>query len=78
MNPMRALADPASRVAPHWRIRHGTRDRDTALAIPVLLAAAARARGATVDLALPWDRPHSGDYDLPELFDWIESLPAPR
>lgn len=78
MNPMRALADPASRVAPHWRIRHGTRDRDTALAIPALLAAAARARGATVDLALPWDRPHSGDYDLPELFDWIEALPAPR
>ena len=23
-----------------------------------------------VDYAIPWDIPHSGDYDLEELFDW--------
>ena len=28
--------------------------------------------GKRVDFALPWDVPHSGDYDLDELFDWID------
>ena len=76
MDAMLQLADDATTVAPHWRIRHGTTDRDTAFAVPALLAAAARRRGATVDLALPWDRPHSGDYDLDELFDWAEAAVA--
>lgn len=70
MDAMLQIADARSTVAPRWRIRHGTQDRDTSLAVPTLLAAAARQRGAAVDLALPWGRPHSGDYDLDELFAW--------
>ncbi|OYU26319.1 MAG: alpha/beta hydrolase [Burkholderiales bacterium PBB2] len=70
---MQQLMDPRSTVAPHWRIRHGAVDRDTSLAVPALLAAAARRRGGSVDLALPWARPHSGDYDLDELFAWTMS-----
>lgn len=73
MDAMQQLADTQSTVAPAWRIRHGTLDRDTSLAIPALLGAAARQRGAAVDLALAWDKPHSGDYDIAELFDWAES-----
>lgn len=73
MDTMSRVTDPASTVARHWRIRHGTLDRDTSLAIPALLAAAVRSRHRAVDIALPWDRPHSGDYDLVELFDWFES-----
>lgn len=73
MDAMQQLMDPRSTVAPHWRIRHGAADRDTSLAVPALLAAAARRRGASVDLALPWARPHSGDYDLDELFAWTMS-----
>ncbi len=73
MDGMQQLADRRSTVAHHWRIRHGSMDRDTSLAVPALLAAAARQRGAAVDLALPWGRPHSGDYDLDALFDWAES-----
>lgn len=69
---LHGATDAGLRAAPHWRIRHGTMDRDTSLAIPVLLAAALRGRGLDVDLALPWDQPHSGDYDLDELFDWID------
>jgi hypothetical protein len=76
MDAMLQLGDAAGTVAPHWRIRHGTMDRDTAFAVPALLAAAARRRGATVDLDLPWDRPHSGDYDLDQLFDWAEAAVA--
>ena len=60
--------------APHWRIRHGAYDRDTSLAIPVILAQTLRQQGRHVDFHLPWGLPHSGDYDLTELFGWIDSL----
>jgi hypothetical protein len=58
----------------HWRVRHGSYDRDTSLAIPVILATALANSGCDVDFALPWGLPHSGDYDLPELFSWIDGL----
>ena len=70
MDAMQQLLDARAKVSRHWRIRHGSLDRDTSLAVPTLLAAAARQRGAAVDLALPWARPHSGDYELEALFDW--------
>lgn len=71
MDAMSQISDPRSTVAPHWRIRHGSADRDTSFAVPVLLAAAARQRAVSVDLGLPWGRPHSGDYELDALFDWV-------
>lgn len=74
MNPLSYIGTPGARTAAHWRIRHGTLDRDTALAVPVLLATRLRNRGHAVDLALPWDRPHSGDYDLDQLFAWMANL----
>ncbi|WP_374539552.1 subtype B tannase [Chitinimonas taiwanensis] len=74
MDAMQQLLDTRSQIAPHWRIRHGSADRDTSLAVPTLLAAAARQRQAKVDLAFPWGRPHSGDYDLDQLFDWVSQL----
>ena len=73
MDAMQQLLDPRTRVSAHWRIRHGSVDRDTSLAVPTLLAAAARQRGAAVDLALPWARAHSGDYELDSLFAWAEA-----
>jgi hypothetical protein len=30
--------------------------------------------GKDVDFLLAWNRPHSGDYALDELFAWIESV----
>nr|WP_137628576.1 subtype B tannase [Lactiplantibacillus daowaiensis] len=76
INPVTYLTAAAkqSTVAPHWRIRHGAADRDTAFAIPVILATLLQNRGYDVDFALPWDTPHSGDYDLGELFSWIDGL----
>lgn len=59
-------------TAPHWRIRHGAFDRDTALAIPVILSLLLKDRGYDTDFAAPWGVPHSGDYDLNELFAWID------
>lgn len=56
----------------HYRIRVGENDRDTSLAISALLALKLQNHGKQVDYALPWGVPHSGDYDLEELFAWIK------
>jgi hypothetical protein len=64
-------------TAKHWRIRHGSFDRDTSLAIPVILATLLKNKGYDVDFSLPWGVPHSGDYDYEKLFDWIDSLCLP-
>ncbi len=61
-------------TAEHWRIRHGSFDRDTSFAIPVILSLLLKNAGYDVDFALPWGLPHSGDYDLDELFMWIDQL----
>lgn len=61
-------------TARYWRIRHGSFDRDTSLAIPTILAAMLQNQGYEVDFFLPWGIPHSGDYDLEELFAWIDQI----
>lgn len=74
MNPMNFIADADASVAPHWYIRHGAKDRDTAFPVPINLATKLRNTGKDVDFKLPWNRPHSGDYALNELFEWIGSV----
>jgi hypothetical protein len=71
MNAMSYVGAPRTANAKFWRIRHGTIDRDTSLAIPVILATALANAGHQVDVALPWGVGHGGDYDLDELFDWV-------
>lgn len=78
MNPMTYIGRAGVNTAAHWRIRQGTKDRDTSLAVPLILASTLRQQGLSVDLALPWDRPHSGDYDLDELFAWARQITQPR
>lgn len=74
MNAMRYIGATGTATSRHWRIRHGTKDRDTSLAVPTILAATLQNKGYAVDFALPWDRPHSGDYDLDVLFAWMERV----
>lgn len=74
MNPMNYIGDAQATVAKHYRIRHGSVDRDTSLAISAMLAAKLRMNGIDAGLEYPWGIPHSGDYDLPELFAWIDSI----
>lgn len=76
MNPVPWISEGHEGITQHWRLRHGSFDRDTSLAIPVILATALANQGLDVDFALPWGLPHSGDYDLPELFAWIDGLCA--
>ncbi len=74
MNPMYYIGAPGARSSHYWRIRHGAVDRDTSIAIPIILATKLMNTGHDVDFALPWGRGHGGNYDLDELFAWIESI----
>ncbi|MCD7722013.1 MAG: alpha/beta hydrolase [Prevotellaceae bacterium] len=74
MNPMNFITEEAASKAPHWYIRHGARDTDTSFPVPVNLATKLLNNGYDVDFALPWNRPHSGDYNLDDLFRWIARL----
>lgn len=74
MNPMTYLTPGRAGIAKHWRIRHGECDRDTSLAVSAILTLVLESLGCRVDYHLPWGKPHSGDYDLEELFDWVDSL----
>lgn len=74
MNPMQYIGDKKAQTATYWRVRHGAKDKDTGFAVPVILATTLKNKGFTVDFALPWDKPHSGDYDLADLFNWMDNI----
>jgi len=74
MNPMDFIGRENTTTAEFFRIRHGAADRDTSLAIPAMLALKLQNNGANVDFFSPWGQGHGGDYDLNELFDWIDSI----
>ena len=74
MNPMSFIGKKNAHLPKYWRIRHGAKDSDTSAAISLILATALQNHHYIVDYALPWDKPHSGDYDLEELFDWAEKI----
>lgn len=74
MNPMSFIGQAGVDTAPNWRIRHGVLDRDTALAIPAILAVKLKNSGKTVDFKAAWGYGHDGDYDLPDLFAWADRI----
>lgn len=74
MNPMDFISPQKNGIASHWYIRHGAKDRDTSFLVPVNLATKLRNCGYDVNFALPWNRPHSGDYNLDDLFQWIATV----
>lgn len=74
MNPMSFIGDDNTTIAPHWYIRHGARDRDTSFPVPVNFATKLQNAGKDVNFLLAWNRPHSGDYALDELFEWIANI----
>lgn len=78
MNPLNYIGNSQAQTSKHWRIRAGTADSDTSLAVSAVLAAKLQNTGHSVDYFLPWDVPHSGDYDLDELFAWIKQTANAR
>ena len=74
MNPLNFIGREGVTTAKHWRIRHGVKDRDTSLAVPAILALKLKQAGYEADIAAVWNVPHDGNYDLPELFGWLDSI----
>lgn len=73
MNPM-AFIGKNQKSAQYWYIRQGAKDRDTSFLVPLNLATKLANAGHDVNFALAWNRPHSGDYNLDDLFGWIEKV----
>ena len=74
INPMNYLGSPAATNARFYRIRYGTADSNTSVAIPLIVGTRAQNLGYRVDMATPFDVDHSGDYDLEELFNWMDNI----
>lgn len=74
LNPLNYIGKSDVRTAKYWRIRHGEADRDTTIAIPAVVALKLQQAGYDVDFASPWGQGHGGDYDLTELFQWMDEV----
>ncbi|MDU6397743.1 MAG: subtype B tannase [Veillonella sp.] len=74
MNPMNYLGSPSATNAKYYRIRYGTADSNTSVAIPLIVGTRAQNLGYSVDIATPFGVDHAGDYDLQDLFNWMDSI----
>ncbi len=74
VNPMPYLVgDAEGDSAPYWYYRHGMIDRDTSFAVEVAMYYAALNDSGIQNLnfELAWLKPHSGNYDVPEAYEWV-------
>lgn len=74
INPMPYLiSDTEGDSAPYWYFRHGMMDRDTSFAVEAALYyAVLNAYGVNnTNFEFAWLKPHSGDYDVPEAYEWV-------
>lgn len=74
MNPMNYIGAENTDTAKYWRIRHGSLDSDTSVAIPIILDTVLKNKGFNSDFQIAWGQKHAGDYDVDELFAWIDSI----
>jgi hypothetical protein len=74
MNPMYFLGQPNPNHAPHWWIRLGTKDTDTALTVSANLAAKLDALGANVNHLMYWDEGHGANTDAADFIAWIRAV----
>jgi len=72
-NPMPYLVSGEGDSAPYWYFRHGMKDRDTSFDVPVSLyyAILNSSDVSNVNFNLAWLKPHGGDYDVPEAYEWV-------
>jgi len=74
INPMPYLvSDTEGDSAPYWYFRHGMLDRDTSFAVEAALyyAALNASDVSNTNFEFAWLKPHSGDYDVPEAYEWV-------
>jgi len=72
-NPMPYLVSGEGDASPYWYFRHGMKDRDTSFDVPVALyyAVLNASDVSNVNFNLAWLKPHGGDYDVPEAYEWV-------
>lgn len=73
LNPLHYLEKENTTVK-YWRIRHGAIDSDTSFPISAIINLKLKEKNYNVDYQLVWNKKHSGDYDLNELFDWFDKI----
>jgi len=71
-NPLNFIGKKGTSTTGHWYIRQGA--RDATFFNPVTLATKLMNGGYDVDFAFTWNRPHSADFGLDGMFNWIESI----
>jgi hypothetical protein len=74
INPMPYLtSDTEGDSAPYWYFRHGMLDRDTSFAVEAALyyAVLNASDVLNTNFEFAWLKKHSGDYDVPEAYEWI-------
>jgi hypothetical protein len=65
-----------STFAQHFYVRVGNKDHDTSQTIATNYATLLMNEGFDVNYKMQWEQPHAGDYELDEMFTWIESVVA--
>ena len=76
-NPMYWIAnedEDISTFAEHFYVRVGNKDHDTSQTIATNYATALMNNGHDVDFKMQWEQPHAGDYEMDEMFAWLESV----
>ena len=76
-NPMYWLAhedEEISTFAEHFYVRVGNQDHDTSQTIATNYATALMNGGHDVDFKMQWEQPHAGDYEMDEMFAWLEKV----
>lgn len=76
-SPMEYLSDEKNEgVAPNWYVRWGMRDRDSSFAVEtVLYYGLLNCKSVkNLDFEFAWLEGHAGDYDIPEMFAWLDTI----
>ena len=75
MNPMDYIGQKSTATtAKHFWIRYGETDSNTSVAVPTLLAQKLKNAGVDVNYHVQWNTGHAGDYDMTNMFKWVDSI----
>ena len=74
LNPMNFIGGNKATITHNWYIRNGALDRDAAFSISINLYTKLINNGYNPNYAMAWNRGHMGDYNLDEVFAWINQL----
>ncbi|WP_125771571.1 subtype B tannase [Companilactobacillus furfuricola] len=74
MNPMDFVGENNADTAQHWYIRYGEKDANTSIAVPTIFAQKLKNENKDVNYHLEWGKGHAGDYNLNEMFKWMNKI----